>query len=272
LLIVQVYVNDIIFGATHIDLCNDFSKLMSEFEMSIMDQLNFFLDLQIKQTSNGTMIHQQKYVKELIKRFVMESAKPIDAPISPSTRFVMDDRSPSVEEKSYWGMIGSLLYLTASRPDIVFSIGLCARFQSKLKETHLKAVKRILRYLKYTLDLALWYPRGYNFHLIGYADADYAGFLVDRKSTLGMAHFIGPCLVSWATKKQHSVSMPTAEAEYVAAASCCSQLLWIRQQLNDFCVNTGCIPIFVIIQVQLILLKIHVNIKGLNILTFVNIF
>ena len=245
LLIVQVYVDDIIFGATHNDLCEEFSKMMrSEFEMSMMGELKFFLGLQIKQTSNGTMIHQQKYVKELLKRFGMESAKPIDTPISPSTRLEMDDGSPSVEDKYYRGMIGSLLYLTASRPDIVFSVGLCARFQSKPKESHLKAIKRIFRYLKHTPDLALWYPRGCNFNLVGYADADYAGFLVDRKSTSGMAHFLGPCLVSWATKKQHSIALSTTEAEYVAAASCCAQLLWIRQQLKDFCVDIGCIPIY----------------------------
>ena len=175
--------------------------------MSIMGELNFFSGLQIKQSSNSTMIHQQKYVNELLKRFGMESTKPID---TPSTRVVMDDGSPSVEEKSYRGMIGSLLYLTASRPDIVFSVGLCASFQSKPKESNLKAVKRIFRYLKHTLDLALWYPRGCNFNLVGYADADYAGFFVDRKGTSGMAHFLGPCLVSWATKKQHSVAMSTA--------------------------------------------------------------
>ena len=110
--------------------------------MSIMGELNFFLGLQIKQTSNGTMIHQQKYIKELLKQFGMKSAKPIDTPISPSTRLVMDDGSPSVKEKTYTGMIRSLLYLTASRPDIVFSVGLCACFQSKPKETHLKAVKQ----------------------------------------------------------------------------------------------------------------------------------
>ena len=125
LLIVQVYVDDIIFGVTHNNLCNEFSKMMrTEFEMSMMGELNFFLGLQIKQTSDGTMFHQQKYVKELLKRFGMDSAKPIDTPISPSTRLVMDDESPSVEEKTYKGMIGSLLYLIASRPDIVFSVGL----------------------------------------------------------------------------------------------------------------------------------------------------
>ena len=103
LLIVQVYVDDIIFD----DLCDEFSKMMrSEFEMSMMGELNFFLGLQVKQTSNGTMIYQQKYVKELLKRFGMDSAKPIDTPISHSARLVMDDGTPSVKEKSYRGMIG----------------------------------------------------------------------------------------------------------------------------------------------------------------------
>jgi len=128
-------------------------------------------------------------------------------------------------KQAYRGMIGSLLYLTVSRPDIVFSVELCARFQSKPNETHLKAVKRIIRYLKHTPDITLWYPKGCNFDLVGYANADYAGFLVDRKSTSSMAHFLGPCLVSWTNKKQHSVVMSTAEAEYVAAASCCAELI-----------------------------------------------
>ena len=180
------------------------------------------IGLQIKQTSNGTMIYQQKYVMELLKHFGMDSAKPIDTPISPLNKLVMDDGIPSAEEKSYRGMIGSLLYLTTSRPDIVFSVGLCVRFRSKPKESHLKAVKRIFRYLKHTPDLTLWYPRGCNLDLVGYAGADYAGFLVDKKSTSGMTHFLGPCLVSWATKKQHSVAMCTTKTKYVAAASCCA--------------------------------------------------
>ena len=191
----------------------------------MMGELNFFLDLQIKQTSNGTMIHQQNYVKELLKGFAMELAKPIDTSIPPLTRLVVDDESPSVGDKSYRGMIGLLLYLTASRPDIVYNVCLCARFQSNPNETHLKDVKQILRYLKHTFNLALRYPRGCNFDLIGYRDADYARFLIDRKSTSGMAHFLAPCLVSWTTKKQHSVPMSTAEAGYVAATSCCAQLL-----------------------------------------------
>jgi len=245
LLIVQIYVDDIIFGATNENLCDEFSKLMcSEFEMSMMGELNFFLGLQIKQSPNGIMIHQQKYILELLKKFGLDSAKPMTTPIAPSTKLVADDGSEQVQEKLYRGIIGSLLYLTASRPDIVFSVGLCARFQCNPRETHLKATKRILRYLKHTQDFCLWYPKECNFDLIGYTDADYAGFLVDRKSTSGMAHFLGPCLVSWATKKQHSVALSTAEAEYVAAASCCAQILWIKQQLKDFHVDMDAVPIF----------------------------
>ncbi|XP_019241156.1 PREDICTED: uncharacterized protein LOC109221148 [Nicotiana attenuata] len=150
----------------------------------------------------------------------------------------MDEFGPPVNQTMYRGIIGSLVYLTASRPDIIFSVGLCARFQSNPKESHLKATKRILRYLKGTQDLVLYYPSGDNFNLIGYADADYAGYLVDRKRTFGMAHFLESCLISWGTMKQNSVALSIAKAAYVAAASCCAQLLCIKQQLEDFGVLT----------------------------------
>ncbi|XP_049371660.1 secreted RxLR effector protein 161-like [Solanum verrucosum] len=146
----------------------------------------------------------------------------------------------------YIGIIGSLMYLTASRPDIVFNVGMCARFQAAPNESHLKAAKRILRYLKGTKDLVLFYPTGDSFDLIGYVDADYAGFLVDRKSTSGMTHFLGSTLISWGTKKQNFVSLSTVEAEYVVVASCCAQILWIKQQLEDFGVLTELSLSFVI--------------------------
>ncbi|XP_019258769.1 PREDICTED: uncharacterized protein LOC109236981 [Nicotiana attenuata] len=137
----------------------------------------------------------------------------------------MDKPGSPVNKTMYRGIIGSLLYLATSKPDIIFSEGLCARFQSNPKESHLKAAKRILRYLNGMQDLVFYYPSGDNFDLIGYVDSDYAGYLVDRKSTSSMAHFLGSCLVSWGTRKQSSVALSTAEAEYVAAASCCAQLL-----------------------------------------------
>ncbi|XP_075091976.1 secreted RxLR effector protein 161-like [Nicotiana tabacum] len=123
----------------------------------------------------------------------MESSKIIDTPIVIPTRLDMDNPGSPVNETMYRSIIGPLLYLTASRPDIIFSVGLCARLQSNPKESHLKAAKRILRYLKGTQDLVLYYPSGDNFDLIGCADADYVGYLVDRKSTSGIAHFLGSC-------------------------------------------------------------------------------
>ncbi|XP_070040244.1 secreted RxLR effector protein 161-like [Nicotiana tomentosiformis] len=200
----------------------------SEFEMSIMGELNFFLGIQVKQSQKGTMISQQKYIKELLKRFDMETSKVIDTPIATATLLDMDEPGSLVNQTMYRGIIGSLLYLTASRPNIVFSMGLCVRFQSNPKDSHLKAAKRILRYLKGTHDLVLYYPSGDNFDLIGYADVDYAGYLVDMKSTSGMAYFLGSCIISWGTRKQNSVAISTAEAEYVVASSCYAQLMWIK--------------------------------------------
>ncbi|RVW62828.1 Retrovirus-related Pol polyprotein from transposon RE1 [Vitis vinifera] len=189
----------------------------SEFEMSMMGELNFFLGLQIKQLKEGTFINQAKYIKDLLKRFNMEEAKVMKNPMSSSIKLDMDEKGKSIDSTMYRGMIGSLLYLTASRPNIMYSICLCARFQSCPKESHLSAVKRILRYLKGTMNIGLWYPKGDNFELIGFSDADFAGCRVERKSTSGTCHFLGHSLVSWHSKKQNSVALSTAEAEYIAA-------------------------------------------------------
>ncbi|XP_016513035.1 secreted RxLR effector protein 161-like [Nicotiana tabacum] len=194
-----------------------------------MGELNFFFGLQVKQTPKGTMISQQKCIKEILKRFEMESSKTIDTLITAAIHIDMDEPNSPVNETMYRGIIGSLLYINASRHDIVFSLGLCSRFQSSPKESHLKATKRILRYLKVTQDLVLYYPLGENFDLIRSVDVDYGGYLVDRKITSGMAHFLGSCLISWGTKKQNYMALSTAEAEYMSVASYCAQLLWIKQ-------------------------------------------
>jgi hypothetical protein len=161
-----------------------------------------------------------------------------------ATKLDQDKTGKKVEITSYRGMIGSLLYLTASRPDIMFATCLCARFQSDPKESHLIAVKRIFRFLKGTPNLGIWYPKDTGFDLTGYTDSDYAGCRIDRKSTSGSCQFLGRRLISWYSKKQHSVSTSTAEAEYIAAGSCCAQILWIRNQLNDYGLVLNKIPIF----------------------------
>ena len=123
-------------------------------------------------------------------------------------------------------MIGSLLYLTTSRPDIMFAICLCAHFQFSPRESHLNAIKRICKYLSGSLHLGLWYPRNSSFDLISYSDANFAGSLLDRKSTFRTCQVLGQCLVSWFSKKQVLVSMSTTEAEYITVSLCCSQVLW----------------------------------------------
>ncbi|XP_015166446.1 uncharacterized mitochondrial protein AtMg00810-like [Solanum tuberosum] len=184
-------------------MCEEFASLMgSEFEMSMMGELSFFLGLQVKQASNGTSICQEKYIKEFLEKFPMLDAKPIVTPMGTNSKLDADDSGPMVHETMYIGIIGSLMYLTTRRYDIMFSVGMCARFQACPKESHLKAAKWILRYLKKTEDLVLLYPLEDSFELVGYADAYYAGYQVDRKRTLGMAHFLGSSLISWGTKKQ----------------------------------------------------------------------
>ncbi|GJT16870.1 retrovirus-related pol polyprotein from transposon TNT 1-94 [Tanacetum coccineum] len=173
LIIVQIYVDDIIFGSTYQDMCDEFAKIMhDEFEMSMMGKLNFFLGLQIKQMEDDIFFNQSKYIKEMLKKFGLEDSKPMKTPMSSDTKLTKDEECESVDSTKYRGMIGSLLYLTASRPDIMFSVCLCARFQEAPKTSHLEAVKRIFRYIKGTTHLGLWYPKGTDIgNRVVYADS-----------------------------------------------------------------------------------------------------
>ena len=163
--------------------------------------------------------------------------------MSSSIKFDKDEKCKSINSIMYRGMISYLLYLTASRPDIMYSVCLCDRFQSCPKESHLSVVKRILRYLKGTMDIGLWYPKGDNFELIGFPDADFAGCKVERKNTSGTCHFLGHSLVSWHSKKQNSVASSTVEAEYIATGLCYAQILWMKQTLSDFNLSFKHVPI-----------------------------
>ncbi|GJU75710.1 retrovirus-related pol polyprotein from transposon TNT 1-94 [Tanacetum coccineum] len=244
LIIVQIYVDDIIFGSTCQEMCDDFAKIMhDEFEMSMMGELNFFLGLQIKQLEDGIFFNQSKYIKEMLKKFGLEDSKPMKTPISTETKLTKDVEGESVDNTKYRGMIGSLLYLTASRPDIMFSVFLCARFQEDPKTSHLEAVKRIFRYVKGTMHLGLWYPKGSGIETIVYADSDHAGDYVDRKSTSGICTFMGCCLTSWFSKKQTALAISTTEAEYVSAGKACQQALWMKQALVDYGIRLDDIPI-----------------------------
>jgi hypothetical protein len=201
--------------------------------MSMLGELSFFLGLHISQSNKGIFISQTKYIKEMLKKFGMEDCAPVSTPMITGCKLRKDDESPEENQTLYRSMIGNLLYVTTSRPDIMQAVGLVARFQSAPKETHVQAVKRIFRYLKGTLDFGLWYSRSKDFTLTTYTDADWEGSIDDKKSTSGGALFLGNCLVSWLRKKQTSISLSTTEAEYIAATTCCTQVLWMKQTLKD---------------------------------------
>jgi hypothetical protein len=244
LFVCQIYVDGIIFGSTNKSTCEGFSRIMiQKFEMSMMGQLKYFLGFQVKQLQGGTFISQTKYIQDILTKFGMKDAKPIKTPMGTNGHLDLDTGGKSVDQKVYRSMIGSLLYLCASRPDIMLSVCMCARFQADPKEVHLRAVKRIMRYLVHTPTFGLWYPRGSTFDLIGYSDTDWAGCKIDSKSTSGTCQFLGRSLVSWASKKQNSVALSTAKAEYIVAGHCCAQLLWMRQTLRDYGYKLSKVPL-----------------------------
>ncbi|GJU49914.1 putative ribonuclease H-like domain-containing protein [Tanacetum coccineum] len=212
IMLVQVYVDDIIFGSTKQSMCTEFEDCMHKrFQMSSMGELTFFLGLQVKQQPGGIFISQDKYVADILKKFDFWSIRTATTPIESNKPLVKDEDGVDVDVYAYRSMIGSLVYLTASRPDIM--------------------------YLKHQPKLGLWYPRDSPFELEAFPDSDYSGASLDRKLTTGGCQFLGRRLISWQCKKQTIVANSTTEAEYVAAANCCGQVLWIQNQMMDYGFN-----------------------------------
>ena len=244
-IVVQIYVDDIIFGSTNEEMCKEFAQVMKKrFEMSSLGEMTMFLGLQVKQSSTGILLHQGKYVEDLLEKYGFSDAKDAPSPMDERNKLVEDIEGISVNHTDYRSKVGSLMYLTASRPDILYAVCQCARFQSNPKESHLTAVKRIFRYLKGAPKLGLWYPKKGDLELYAFADSSYGGDELDRRSTSGGCQFLGDRLVAWQCKKQTTVSTSTAESEYVAASACCSQVIWMQHQLLDYGLKFSKTPIF----------------------------
>ncbi|GJT52922.1 putative ribonuclease H-like domain-containing protein [Tanacetum coccineum] len=206
ILLVQVYVDDIIFGSTKKSLCVEFEQMMHKrFQMSSIGELTFFLGLQVQQKEDGIFISQDKYVADILKKFDFTTVKAASTPIETNKALLKDEEAEDVDVHLYRSMIGSLMYLTASRPDIMFAVCACARDSP--------------------------------FDLEAFSNSDYAGASLDRKSTTGGYQFLGKRLISWQCKKQTIVANSTTEAEYVAAANCCGKVLWIQNQMLDYGFN-----------------------------------
>ncbi|GJV42448.1 retrovirus-related pol polyprotein from transposon TNT 1-94 [Tanacetum coccineum] len=245
ILLVQIYVDDIIFASTDHNACHIFSKEMnSKFQMSMMGQMSFFLGLQVSQSPRGIFINQAKYALETLKKYGMDLSDPVDTPMVDRLKLDEDLMGIPVDQTQFRGMVGSLMSLTASRPDLVFAVCMCARYQAKPTKKHFEAIKRVFRYLKGTINMGLWYPKDNAMSLTAYADADHAGCQDSRRSTSGSAQFLGDRLVSWSSKKQRSTAISTTEAEYIAMSGCCAQILWMRSQLKDYGFDFNKIPLY----------------------------
>jgi hypothetical protein len=186
--------------------------------MSIMGELTFFLGIQVKQTKQCTFVHQAKYTKDLMKKFSMAELKPVSTPMSSAASLGPDEDGEAIDQREYKSMISSLRYLTVTRPNIQFTVGLYARFQASPRSSHRTVVQRIFRYLKHTPEFEIWYSASSSLDLVDFSDADFVGCGIDRKSTSGTCHFLGSSLICWSSWKQSSVVQSTTKAEYVAAA------------------------------------------------------
>nr|GEX10256.1 retrovirus-related Pol polyprotein from transposon TNT 1-94 [Tanacetum cinerariifolium] len=245
ILLVQIYVDDIIFGSTNQKISKQFEKLMhSKFEMSMMGELKFFLGIQIHQSPRGIFINQAKYAQEILIKHGMTSCDSVGTPMA--MKHIDDDLSGTpIDQTKYRSMVGALMYLTTSRPDIVHATCYCARYQAKPTEKHLTAVKRIFRYLKDTIHIGLWYPKDTGFELTTFSYSDHSGCLDSRKSTSRGIQFLGgDKLVSPSSKKQDCTSMSSTEVEYVSLSACRAQGLWMRTQLTNYGFHFDKIPMY----------------------------
>nr|GEY82355.1 putative ribonuclease H-like domain-containing protein [Tanacetum cinerariifolium] len=250
-------------------LISEHKKMMhKKFQMSSMRELTFFLGPQVTQKDDGIFINQDKYVDEILKKFGFSTVKTTSTPMETSKPLMNDENAEDVDVHLYRLMIGSLMYLTSSRLDIMFVVCACARFQVTHKVSHLHAVKRIFRYLKGRPKLGLWYPKDSPFDLEAYTNSDYAGASLDMKFTTGGCQFFGSRLISWQCKKQTVVGNSTTEVEYVAASNCRGQILWIKNQMLDYGYNFMNTKIFIDNEITICIVKypvFHSKTKNIDI-------
>ncbi|GKB15801.1 retrovirus-related pol polyprotein from transposon TNT 1-94 [Tanacetum coccineum] len=216
ILLVQIYVDDIIFASTDPKACDIFSKEMSsKFQMSMMGQMSFFLGLQVSQSPGGIFINQSRYTQEILIKYGMDTSDPVDIPMVDRLKLDEDPLGIPVDPTRYRGMIGSLMYLTTCRPDLVFAVCMCARYQALPTKKHLEALKQVFWYLRGAINWGLWYPKDIAMALTAYVDADHASCQDTRR-----------------------------KAEYIAMSGCCAQILWMRSQLTDYGFDFNKIPLY----------------------------
>jgi len=202
ILIVSLYVDDLIFTGNNESMFVKFKNSMKlEFDMTDLGKMKYFLGVEIFQNPEGIYISQRKYAKDILERFRMEKSTSVKNPIVPGVRLMKDEEGSKVNATMYKQLVGSLMYLTVTRPDLMYVVSLISRFMTSPTELHLQAAKRVLRYLKGTMDLGIFYQKKGNGELVAYTDSDYAGDVDDRKSTSGYVFLLSEGAVSWSSKK-----------------------------------------------------------------------
>lgn len=238
ILLVSVYVDDLIYTGDDAAMMGDFKKSMQqEFDMTDLGNMRYFLGIEVLQTETGIHVSQAKYTLEVLKRFGMEDCNGVKNPMVPGVKLNMDEGGDRVDETLYKQIIGSLVYITTTRPDLQFSVSLLSRFMAKPTQLHLQAAKRFLRYLRSTINCGIWYKRGGAGEVQVYTDSDFAGDVDSRKSTTGYVFLLNGAAVIWSSKKQSIVTLSTTEAEYVAASACACQAIWFKRILKELGYN-----------------------------------
>lgn len=240
ILIVSIYVDDLIYTGNSLKMMNDFkSSMKNEFSMTDLGKMKYFLGIEVTQQNDFIHISQRKYTLELLNRFDMVSCNSVLVPMVPGTKVCRAENDELADETVYKQLIGSLIYITATRPDIMYAVSLLSRYMSKPSQAHMMAAKRVLRYLQGTADFGIKYKKGNDCKITGFTDSDYAGDLEERKSTSGYVFLLSEGAIAWSSKKQPIVALSTTEAEFVAACSAACQAVWLKKLVDELRLYTA---------------------------------
>ena len=232
-LIVSLYVDNLLVTGNNVGLVNEFKVEMKQvLEMTDLGEMTYFLGIEVHQQQHDIFICQKKYAKEILKKFRMEECKPTSTLMNQKEKFCKENGAEKANEGLFRSMIGCLMYLTSTRPDIMYVVSLLSRYMHCASKNNFQAAKRVLRYVKGTIDYGIKFSQVKNFVLHGYSDSDWTGCVDDMQSTSGYCFSFGSGIFSWSSKKQEVVAQSTVEAEYVAAIATIAtikQVLWLRK-------------------------------------------
>ncbi|KAD4585749.1 hypothetical protein E3N88_23350 [Mikania micrantha] len=233
-LIMGVYVDDLLITGAGIEEIRRIKKEMEvNFEMTDLGMLTYYLGIEVKQDKEGISICQEGYAKKILKETSMSNCNATTLPMEPGQKLSKEDKSPSVDPTLYRKWVGCLRYLTHTRPDLSYSVGYVSRFMQEPKQTHMQAVKQILRYVKGTTNLGIWYKKNGSKTLHGFSDSSHSVDRDDGRSTTGQVFFYNEAPVSWSSQKQATVALSSCEAEFMAATSAACQAIWLQRLLSE---------------------------------------